>query len=81
MTLFVLQKEFRHIGWALMKTGVMMTGEVDYGSHWVDPEDDEIIDYNTLEHSISIFMYCTFLILMTILLMNMLVSRLNTLQN
>ena len=69
-----LQEEFRNIGWTFLKTGVMMIGELDYGSHWVDPQEDEEIKMTATGTGISIFMYCLFLILMTILLMNMLVS-------
>lgn len=71
------QDSFRTVGWAFIKVSVMMVGEFEYDNTFVDSVN------STSEHTgnplnpfpeISLFFIYVFLFMMSIILMNLLVS-------
>lgn len=75
---YYLQDAFNTIWWSLLKTFIMMVGEIDYGSIIVDSKD--ILSEGTgaplvpIPHftAIVVFLFC---MLISVLLMNLLVSH------
>ena len=66
----VLQNNFSHMGFALVKAVVMMIGEYDFDSLFFDAEADFIVPYPTF----TLIFFLVFLVIMSIIVMNLLVG-------
>ena len=75
-----IQYEFRGVQHALIKTSVMMVGEMEFGDIFLKLEDaagesDEYVHRNTIYYDVMTYLlFIIFLILMAILIMNLLVG-------
>ena len=67
---FNLQDNFSHMGFALVKSVVMMIGEYDFDSLFFDPGADYVVPYPTF----TLLFFLVFLVIMSIIVMNLLVG-------
>ena len=65
-----LQDNFSHMGFALVKSVVMMIGEYDFDSLFFDPGADYVVPYPTF----TLLFFLVFLVIMSIIVMNLLVG-------
>jgi len=59
---------FAAVEWSLLKTIVMMIGELDYGDIFFNEDVDPLSDVST---GYAVFLFVTFLLIMTIIMMNL----------